>query len=52
MEQKIIKISLGLSLPITMLVGYVSYHVGNIVGKYEAYKDVAKNESKDNDSDK
>lgn len=52
MESKIVKISLGISVPITMFIGYTAYKVGNLVGKYEAYKDVAKNESNKDDSEK
>ena len=51
MDTKIVKVSLGLSLPFTMVVGYAAYKFGEMVGKFEAYKDVAVNKKEDSEDE-
>lgn len=43
MEKKVITVSLGASLPLLVLTGYICYNVGEVVGKCKAYKDAAIN---------
>lgn len=47
MEKTIIKLGIGVSLPLTLAACYVVGRASYIIGKYEAYKDVAVSKSND-----
>lgn len=51
MEKAVIKLGIGISVPLTLVSCYVAGHIGRMIGKYEAYKEIANNKSKDDSED-
>lgn len=51
MERAVIKIGIGISIPLTVLACYTAGKIGVIVGRYEAYREIVKEKSNDDSKD-
>ena len=47
MEKAVIKLGIGVSIPLTIVSCYIAGRIGVMVGRYEAYKEVANSKSKE-----
>lgn len=50
MEKTVIKLGIGISLPLTILACYAAGQIGVVIGKYEAYREIV-NKKSDNDKE-